>query len=239
MEKSIIIEKFSEALLSKFTSEATINTYYAIGCKFINHKHNDAIDRLTKEYLSKYLLTIKKNLSVASYNQYMSVIKILYRDILNQPHKVSKFHPIKQERKLKILFSDDEIKNALSKINNVKHKAIILTLYSTGIRMSELLDIKISDVDGVNNRILIRNGKGNKSRFVPLNNHLIDYLRLYYKAYKPKTYLFEGDNGKYSKSSVNKVIKKHVGEIYHAHYFRHNFIKRSVKPTDADRLGGM
>ena len=117
-----------------------------------------------------------------------------------------------------------EISNTINAIKNVKHYTIILTLLSTGVRISELLNLRLKDIEADNNRILIRDGKGSKSRFFSLNKHLLNKLRLYYELYKPKCYLFEGTSGRYSKSSTNKMIKKHFGNNCHAHIFRHLYM---------------
>ena len=142
---------------------------------------------------------------------------------------MDKIKPIKTERKLKSLPSYSEVSNVLNTIENIKHYVIVLTLISTGIRMSELLDIRLCDIDSSKQRILIRNGKGGKSRFVSLNSFVLDKLKLYYRIHKPKYYLFEGDNGKYTSSSVNKFIKKHFGQEYHAHLFRHVYITYMIE----------
>ena len=240
MKKSAIIKKFSDIIYGKYTSGSTLKTYSNLANIFVFDRHPDSINNLSSEYIKRYLLTIKEEKSISSYNQYMSVLKILYKDVLNQKYKVSKLYPIKQNRKLKNLPDILNIVNTLNKIPNKKHKAIIFTLYSTGIRMSELLNIKISDVESTKNRILISNGKGGKSRFVSLTTELLDELKTYSKLYKPKLYLFEGNNGKYSASSVNKVIKKYFGKENHAHIFRHVYITYMInKDVNIKRLKNM
>lgn len=240
MEKSRILENFLDVIESKYTSEATLKTYNNVVENFIYDKHPNSIDCLTSKYIKRYLLEIKNSKSVSSYNQYLSVIKILYRDVLNQKYKVEKIKPIKQSRKLKNLPTYKDVRNALDKIKNIKHKSIILLLLSTGIRMNELINIRILDVDSQRNRILIYKGKGGRSRFVPLANGLIELLRNYYKLYKPKYYLFEGAHGKYSASSVNKIIKKYIGEQCHAHILRHAFCTYMIdKDTNIKRLKNM
>jgi integrase len=224
MNKSIIIQKFSDILIRRTQSEATINTYLNVAEKFIYDNHPDSIDKLTFDYIDKYLLDILNKKSPSSYNQYLSVLKILYRDVFKQKYKLFKLKPIKVTRKVKNLHSVDYVLDILSSITNLKHKTIILVLLSTGIRISELLSVTVKDLDSNNNRILIRNGKGGRARFVPMNDELLDSLRKYYRVYRPIKYLFEGQNEKYSKSSVNKMIKKYFGNEYHAHLFRHTYI---------------
>jgi len=221
MEKSRIYKNFLDVIESKFTSEATLKTYANVAEKFIYDKHYNSLEALTNKYIKRYLLGIKNRKSVSSHNQYLSVIKILYRDVLKQRYKVESIKPIKSKRKLINLMGMTKIKSIVSKIPNLKHHAIIMTFLSTGVRISELLDIRLLDVDSENMRILIRNGKGGKSRFIGLDSKLLKDLRKYYKLYKPKYYLFEGINGKYSKSSINKFLKKYFGTNFHAHLLRH------------------
>jgi integrase/recombinase XerD len=234
MEKSRILENFLDVIESKFTSESTLKTYSNVAEKFIYDKHPNSLDCLTSKYIKRYLLDIKVHKSVSYHNQYLSVIKIIYRDVLKQKYKVEGITPIKVKRKLKTLLKPSEINTGISRITNYKHYTIVITFLTTGIRISELLDLQIKDIDSVNKRILIRDGKGGKSRFVRLTDKLLIVLRTYYKTYKPKQYLFEGTNGKYSKSSINKFLKKYFGSEFHAHLLRHNYttymINQDVHP---------
>ncbi len=239
MKKSIIIEKFSEIANSKFTSKSTLKTYCSISCKFTNDNHPDSIDKLSKDYLLKYL----NQFNPSYFNQYLSVLKILYRDVLKQKQKLKGFKPIKIQRKLKNLPNSFEIETVVKSIENVKHLAIVLTFISTGIRMDELLNIRLLDVDSDKMKILILKGKGGKSRFVKLKTKLLEQLKTYYRLYKPKYYLFEGQKGdRYTSSSVNKFIKKHFGQDYHAHLFRHFYmtymINKDVNPHKLQNMSG-
>lgn len=240
MEKSIIIEKFSDTIVSRFTSKATLRTYDSLVHKFVFDKHPDSLDKLTTDYINKYLIRILNEKSIPSYNQMVSVLKILYRDVLNQKYKILKIKPIQCSRKLKNLPSKNHISKCLNNIKNVKHYTIIITLISTGVRISELLNIHISDIDSSKNRILIRDGKGSRSRFVSLSPSLLNKLKIYYKIFRPKKYLFEGTNRKYSKSSTNKMIKKYFGNDCHAHIFRHLYITYMInEDVNIHRLKNM
>lgn len=241
MNKPTILSEFSNIIYSKYISSCTLKTYYSIAEVFIYNKHPDSINNLTTKYLKGYLLKIREVKSISSYNQYLSVLKILYRDVLKQKYKIANVKPIKQNRKLKNIPDTKYVIQTIKNISNLKHKAFVLTLYSTGMRMSELLNIRLSDVESNKHRILIRNGKGNKSRFVSLPEELLNELKRYYRIYRPKEYLFEGNpHYKYSSSSVNKVIKKHFGDEFHAHLFRHLYITYMVnKDVNIKRLKNM
>ncbi len=103
----------------------------------------------------------------------------------------------------------NEVKKLIDAIDNVKHKAIISTLYSAGFRLEEALNLKVSDIDSENMVIRIHSGKGNKDRNVVLSDKLLSNLREYYRKYKPDKFLFEGrKGGKYSASSVQAIMKR-------------------------------
>ena len=136
--------------------------------------------------------------------------------------------PRKQE-KLPVVLSVEEIKRIINSIENLKHRAIIITIYSGGLRISELLELKISDIQSDRGLILIRNAKGKKDRTTLLGIKTLDILREYYKEYNPKEYLFEGINGgKYSSTSIQKILKKALYKTkiikpVSIHTLRHSF----------------
>lgn len=225
MKKSTILEKFSNEVKKKGQSENTRNIYNSLAKIFILDNHPDTIDKLSFDYLDKYLLSILDDKSPSSYNQYLSVLKILYRDVLNHKYKLSKLKPIKIKRQVKDVFSIDYFLDCVGNVENKKHRTIFLFLISTGVRISELLNVKLSDIKRNDNKILIRNGKGGRSWFAPARDDLILLLEKYYIEFNPKEFLFEGSPfKKYSNSSVNSIIKKHFGKQYSCHDFRRYYI---------------
>ena len=105
----------------------------------------------------------------------------------------------------------------------LKHKAILTLTYSTGMRVSEVINLKITDIDSKRMLIHIKNAKGNKDRIVPLSHTVLILLREYFKEYKPKEYLFNGQsNLKYSTRSCNEIVKKYIGKEYHMPLLRHS-----------------
>lgn len=105
----------------------------------------------------------------------------------------------------------------------MKHKAIITLAYSTGMRVSEVCNLKIENIDSKRMLIHIVNGKGRKSRFVPLSPAVLSILREYFKEYRPKEYLFNGQfDLQYSHRSCNEIVKKYIGKDYHFHLLRHS-----------------
>ena len=99
------------------------------------------------------------------------------------------------------------MKKLLDSVKNIKHKTILSLIYSAGLRRSEVLNLKINDIDSNRMIITIRDAKGKKDRIVGLSKNILSLLKIYYKMYKPKEYLFEGQNrSKYSGASIGKIF---------------------------------
>ena len=133
---------------------------------------------------------------------------------------------------LPLVLSKEEVLDVLNVIKNFKHRALIMLIYSTGARVSECVNIRISDIDSRRMQINIQEGKGLKQRKVPLSALLLKTLRRYYKEYKPQDYLFEGAGGKgthLSVSAVREICKNaryrnsNINKRYTPHTFRHSF----------------
>jgi integrase/recombinase XerD len=128
------------------------------------------------------------------------------------------------------VLSKEEVKKILDAHSNLKHKAMLSMIYSCGLRRSELLNLKFSDIDSKRNIVIIRQSKGKKDRITPLSAKILDLLRRYYKEYSPKTYLFEGQekNTQYSARSLEEVLKKSVklasiNKPVTLHWLRHSY----------------
>jgi site-specific recombinase XerD len=114
-----------------------------------------------------------------------------------------------KEKKLPEVLSKQEIKMLIHQISNLKHRALISTIYAAGLRVSEALNLTLKDIDSQRMLVHVRLSKGRKDRVVKLSEANLYLLRQYYRAYKPRRYLFEGPGGKkYSAGSVRKIISK-------------------------------
>ena len=133
------------------------------------------------------------------------------------------------EEKLPMVLSKEEVRKIISVINCLKHKCIVSLLYSAGLRRSELINLKIADIDGQRRLIHVRQGKGKKDRYTLLSKAVLKDLRQYYIQEQPKEYLFEGLAGaKYSETSIVMIIKKAtkragIHKRVTPHTFRHSF----------------
>ncbi len=144
----------------------------------------------------------------------------------------NRFYYIERPRKQQTLpkiISKEEAKALINSTNNIKHKCIASLLYSAGLRRSEVIDLKISDIDSKRMLIHIKNAKGGKDRFTLLGESLLKDLRVYFREYRPKEYLFEGrTGGQYSGESVGKLIKSagrkaRIRITITRHILRHSF----------------
>ena len=147
-----------------------------------------------QSYLDNYKFT-----SISQQNQVINSIRFFYKEVLNKKYDKVSFKRPRTEKKLPKVIDGDYIKSQLSKINNLKHRTILTLTYSVGLRVSEVVDLKIEDIDSKRMLINIKNAKGRKDRIVPLSQKVLDLLREYWKEFKPIVYLFNGQSeAKYS-----------------------------------------
>lgn len=218
-----ILKIFGKKLRYKNYSFNTIKIYTSYLEKFILYNNiEDPYQVTTKEIT--YFLENYEFSSISQQNQFIGSLKLFAKYILNKKEiHLSKIERPKQENKLPKIIDKDFLLGKISKIKNLKHKAIISLAYSTGMRVSEICNLKIGNVDSDRMIITIEQTKGRKDRVVPLSNNILKLLRNYYRIYKPIDYLFNGQNKpKYSYRSCSNIIKKYLGSKYHFHQLRHS-----------------
>ena len=141
-----------------------------------------------------------------------------------------KIHRPKREKVLPNVLSKEEIKLILNAHNNLKHKTMLSLIYSCGLRRSELLHLKPSDIDSKRGIVIIRQSKGKKDRIAPLSSKILEMLRAYYLLSKPKIWLFEGQTvgEQYSEYSLQNVLKQALQKVQikkpvTLHWLRHSY----------------
>jgi len=180
---------------------------------------------LNNESVKYYLLSL--NVSTNTNRLAYAAISFFFRNILKRPF-TSKDIPVKKKsRQLPKVLSKKEILAMIDNTENMKHKLTIQLLYSSGLRLQELINLKRNDVDFERKVMNVRKGKGSKDRITLLSENLnIDLLK-YYSNYPLKSeYVFEGRNGKYTKKSVQRVLEKagkSIGKHVTPHMLRHSF----------------
>jgi site-specific recombinase XerD len=223
-------KKYLQEMQRRNYSPRTIKTYESCLVS-LSAYYNQSPDKISIEQIKKYLyyrITETKS-SAVLVNQTISAVKILHQGVLGLAWEPVKLIRPRREKRLPIVLSRQEIKQILLVTENIKHKAILTLAYSSGLRMSELLNLRIEDVHSNRMQIKVCLGKGNKDRCTILSEITLELLRYYYKLYRPKYWLFEGTmNKKYSSSSVRKIFKKackkaEINKHICFHSLRHSF----------------
>lgn len=226
------IERFKQWLRSKRYSESTIKTYSEALKSFLVFYRDKIINDITNEdvivYNNNFIL--KNNLSASYQNQIVNSIKLFFRTIQNTKIELDKIHRPKRGKVLPNVLSKQEIKMILEAHSNIKHKTMLSLVYSCGLRRSELLNLKPSDIDSKRGIVIIRQGKGKKDRIAPLSLKILEMLRNYYTDCKPKKWLFEGQNPgeQYSEKSLQSILKQALQKTgitkpVTLHWLRHSY----------------
>ncbi len=226
------IEKFKQYLRSKRYSESTIATYSEALKSFLVFYRKKPVAEITNEdviiYNNEHIL--KNNLSASYQNQVTNAIKLFFQTIRDTKMMVDKIHRPKRAKVLPNVLSKEEIKAILEALTNMKHKAMLSLIYACGLRRSELLNLTFEDIQSDRKLLMIKQSKGKKDRIVPLSDKILEMLREYYKSYKPKKWLFEGqkENTKYSDRSLEEVLKKSIklagiNKPVSLHWLRHSY----------------
>ncbi|OPX26871.1 MAG: hypothetical protein B1H05_01550 [Candidatus Cloacimonas sp. 4484_140] len=230
-EKPKLPPEYIETLKLKNYSVPTIKTYRLHFQRFLNYYSETKLENITHEQIRQYLfyLVEEKKYSTSAQNQAINSIKFYYEKVLGKPVEKYYVPRPRKEKKLPEVLSEEEVTRILKQIKNLKHKCIIYLIYSAGLRLTEVVHLKISDIQSDRKQIFIRSAKGNKDRYVILSDKILKLLKKYYKEYKPTIWLFENQPGnQYSRRSIQKIFKKAVtnaGVKKHAtiHTLRHSF----------------
>ena len=229
-DKPVCPREYIELLESKRYSFNTAKIYTALFAEFMNHFKGKSLAEIDEIDINHYVNGIVKRGKSASYqNQIINAIKFYYEQVLDMPQRFYEIDRPKKEHKLPFVLSEKEIKTLITVTSNLKHKAILVTIYSCGLRMSELLNLKITDIQSDRNLLLVRDGKGNKDRTTILSDTTIALLRKYYLQFRPEVYLFEGQKGgPYSSKSVHNIVKHGLAiakiiKPASTHTLRHSF----------------
>jgi integrase/recombinase XerD len=202
-------------------SARSIETYIHYASKFLTHFNKDPY-HINQTEINHYLLNFNYS-SVSQQNQIISSVRFLCEKVLNKKLRDVKIKRPRKERKLPQIIDSEFLKSKIDSIDNIKHKAIIALAYSDSLRVSEVINLKIEDIDSKRMIIHIKNSKGKKDRIVPISETVLKILREYYLECRPKVYLFNGQKLlKYSSSSCNNIVKKYLGDQYHFHQLRHS-----------------
>lgn len=226
-----LLNNFYLFLKGKRYRPSTIQTYTFFVADFINFHSKTSLEELTNRAVELFIETVfmERNYSVSSQRQFISALKIF---ILFYPHtKINNLvlERPKRSRKLPSVLSQEEVLKIIQCTQNIKHRAILALIYSCGLRISELVNLKLIDFHIERKQLIVKNGKGRKDRYVSLADSFLPLLSNYYHSYKPKIYFVEGKNGgTYSPESVRQFLKKsclkaEIKKTVTPHTFRHSY----------------
>ena len=224
-------QRMAEELRLRGYSERTVESYVAQVKRFVKHYMRPA-EELGPEEIRAYLLhiTVEEKLASSSVNQAIYALRFFYTELLGRPW-TEKFRCQRiKTRKLRDVLSEEEVVRLLGAITNVKHRAMAMMLYATGLRLSELLAVRLEDLDTESMRLRVVAAKGGRQRYVMLSERLLRTLRAYIECYQPSSLLFFGPDRRrpLEPSSVQRVVKAAaqragITKSVSPHVLRHSF----------------
>lgn len=225
------IRAYIDMLMLQNYSATTINTYRNWFILFLRCFPHHKPSSITKDEIMEMLIRFRnsKKWSATSQNQFISAIKFFFEKVLKRKREVYDFPRAEKPFQLPTVFDETEIVAIFNACENLKHKTIMMLAYSGGLRVSEIVNLKIADIDSKRMVITLRQAKGKKDRQVMLSEKLLILFRNYFLEFKPKLYLFEGQaGGIYTSRSIEMVIqraKKKAGITKKGsiHALRHSF----------------
>lgn len=231
------LKRYVEQLKLKGYSPNTIRTYSMEFVQLLKTLNHHSVDDLSAEKIRSYFLYCidKLKLSENLIHSRMNAVKFYFEQVL---HREKFFFDIPRPKKPSLLpkaISIKDIKKMLDSLENLKHQLLLKMCYGLGLRVSEVVQLKITDIDSGRMQVLVSCSKGKKDRYVVLPESILDQLREYYLTYKPKEYLFEGQSGgKYSVRSVQQVFKNamkkaKINKEVGVHGLRHSYATHLIE----------
>ncbi|MCZ4410353.1 tyrosine-type recombinase/integrase [Cryomorphaceae bacterium 1068] len=222
--------EFIQRLQISRYSTSTARTYIHYFRVFMGHFKDKKLLEINERDILNYIQgLVNLGKSDTYVNQMLNSVKFYYEVVLEMPNRFYSIDRPRKKKELPEVISQEEVKLLLNAIPNLKHKCIVQTLYSAGLRRHELLSLKPHHIDSKRMVIKVEHGKGGKDRLTLLSPTLLTNLRSYFRAYKPKNYLFEGkQGGQYSATSVRMIIhtaakKAGLKQRITPHILRHSF----------------
>ena len=172
-------------------SPQTIEVYIRCVAKIAQHFRLSP-DRLGPEHIREYQLFLvqERKASWALFNQTVCALRFFYHRVLHRDWMIEHIPYPRHEQKLPVVLSPAEVAVVFEATRNLKHRTILMTIYAAGLRVSEVVNLRLTDIDSQRQIITVRQGKGNKDRQVMLSPKLLEVLRIYWRSYRPRVWLF-------------------------------------------------
>ena len=224
------LQTFIETLVLKGYSKSTIRTYQNEFSVYLQTLTTN-VDALNVDSIKQYLLYCHSvfKLTENTIHSRMNALKFYYEQVLNRDKFFWEIPRPKKPFLLPKVISEEKIFEGLLSIKNIKHKVLLMTAYSAGLRVSEVVNIKVADINSDRMQIFIARAKGKKDRLVPLSKIALELLREYYKIYQPKTWLFEGQlkHQPYSVRSAQEIFTDYFKKIGLPKYITFHSLRHS------------
>lgn len=237
-ENHLEIERFCQWMEHKRYSQSTIETYVQAITTFLRFITPKSSAEVSNEDMQRYVYQymIPRHLSYSYQNQAINASKLFFKLITGAALVTEQLERPRREHKLPNVLSKEEVKAIIVAPINQKHRTMLSLIYACGLRRGELLNLKPVHVDSKRHLLLIVNAKGKKDRVVPILDKIIDMLREYFKVYRPKVWLFEGQAAgeQYSEKSLQSVLKQAISKAYITkpvtlHWLRHSYATHLLK----------
>ncbi|OOM54237.1 tyrosine recombinase XerC [Clostridium beijerinckii] len=222
MTKEQVLEKLTFDVELRGLSKHTQAEYYSKVKIFQDHFNKPATE-LDEKDIRKFLhyLSTEKGLTSGSVNSYNSGLRFLYGVTLNATLNYKQIPRHRRQRKFPEILTKSKIQSLFDACDNLRDKCILMTLYGAGLRLSEVASLKVTDIDSEKMQLFIRNAKGSKDRYALLSQANLEILRVYWKAYRPKEWLF------YSRVNTGThITSKAVQNIFHKYIEKANISKK-------------
>ncbi|SFV34315.1 tyrosine-type recombinase/integrase [Thermoflavifilum thermophilum] len=208
--KQKILQDFTKLMVTTGYAPSSIRSYKNAISQFL-----DALPDIDPEQISihdiKYFLHTKinqNNISPSYQKVLAGAVQFLYNHVWCKNYQLNDLYPRCREYKLPVVLSKEEVQKIIQSCNNIKHKAILATIYGAGLKLSECLNLTIRDIDSQRMLVRITQSNGKQVRYVPLSKNLWKLISAYRKMHRTKHYLFEGQKGeKYASRSVQNAFK--------------------------------
>ena len=227
----LVLKRFIEVIQLKGYSVSTLKTYRNEFGVFLNYLKQTPAENCSTEDIRQYILYCinELRLSEATVHSRINAIKFYYEQVLKREQFLLEIPRPKKRLQLPKVIAPTDIKRLFEAITNLKHNTMLKLCYGLGLRVSEIVNLKITDIDSYSMQVLIEQAKGKKDRYVNLPESILPQLRSYFIEYKPKKYLFEGQyGGQYSTRSAQQVFKNalqkaKINKTVGIHSLRHSF----------------
>ncbi len=230
------LQEMEKYMGSRRYAPASVKSYVGMLRRFVLDTGLMDFQLLSAEDIRQYNIRLvhDQHVSFSHQNQWINAVKVMLHVVHSTIDLGEIERPIRRQ-KLPMVLSRHEVAALINCTKNLKHRFLLSFLYGTGLRIGELINLKISDINGDRKMVFVRAGKGLKDRMVPIGDGLLSQAREYYKAYQPKEYLFEGQaGGKYTARSAQQVMQQALDRAgikkdATLHTLRHSFATHSIE----------